>query len=272
MASKRKAADAVAKDTKKVKAGGDIRNFFSSQGSSPPKRMTRQDSASKAAKQVLKTEKEDEEIAARMDATIEPPTTMLTKAIAGAKDMDVVKSTSKKEAAMEASEKIPKEVITEYTTPKEKTTEAVEKPLSKEEEDSEPSFDKKAWADANLTEEQKELLGLEIQTLEASWFEVLKDELKSKSFLDLKRFLMQEHKSGKTIFPPAEDVYSWSRHTPLKTVKAVILGQDPYHNHNQAHGLCKSCVLIRFISRARGAFIYHINNCSQEKRMSNPRN
>ena len=52
-------------------------------------------------------------------------------------------------------------------------------------------------------------MGLEIETLDASWFEVLKDELKSKSFLDLKKFLMAEHRAGKTIFPPAEDVYSW---------------------------------------------------------------
>lgn len=69
----------------------------------------------------------------------------------------------------------------------------------------------------------------------------------------LKRFLARE-RQGKSVFPPGAaqacerawayiadaDVYSWSRHTPLHTVKVVIMGQDPYHNHNQAHGLCFS--------------------------------
>lgn len=98
-------------------------------------------------------------------------------------------------------------VVEEHPT--EKKAESPEVPVSKEEEDAKPKFDKEKWAKENLTEEQRELLGLEVQTLDPSWFEVLKDELKSKSFLDLKRFLMAEHKAGKTIFPPAEDVYSW---------------------------------------------------------------
>ena len=98
-------------------------------------------------------------------------------------------------------------VVEEHPT--EKKAESPEEPASKDEEDAKPKFDKEKWAKENLTEEQRELLGLEVQTLESSWFEVLKDELKSKSFLDLKKFLMAEHKAGKTIFPPAEDVYSW---------------------------------------------------------------
>ena len=73
-----------------------------------------------------------------------------------------------------------------------------------------------------------------------SWLAVLKDEITSKDFLDLKLFLKKEAETGKTIYPPCQDVYSWSRHTPLQSVKAVILGQDPYHNVNQAHGLCFS--------------------------------
>ncbi|KAF2716881.1 uracil-DNA glycosylase [Polychaeton citri CBS 116435] len=100
-------------------------------------------------------------------------------------------------------------------------------------------FDKDAWA-AKLTDEQKELLKLEIDTLHESWLGVLKDEIVTKEFLDLKRFLKSEIDSGKKVFPPLEDVYSWSRHTPLPNVKAVILGQDPYHNFGQAHGLCFS--------------------------------
>ncbi|GKT43159.1 uracil-regulated protein 1 [Colletotrichum spaethianum] len=100
-------------------------------------------------------------------------------------------------------------------------------------------FDKDKWV-AGLTAEQKELLQLEIATLHESWLALLKDEVTSKEFLDLKRFLNRESDAGKKWFPPKEDVYSWSRHCPFNTVKVVILGQDPYHNHNQAHGLAFS--------------------------------
>ncbi|MCJ1406057.1 uracil DNA glycosylase [Ptychographa xylographoides] len=102
-----------------------------------------------------------------------------------------------------------------------------------------PKFDKEAWV-AKLTEEQKELLKLEIDTLHESWLAHLKDDVLTDKFLNLKRFLKREKEDGKQVFPPMEDVYSWSRHTPLPTVKALIIGQDPYHNVNQAHGLCFS--------------------------------
>ncbi len=69
-------------------------------------------------------------------------------------------------------------------------------------------FDKEAWVE-KLTDEQKELLKLEIGTLDESWLAVLKDEIKSPEFLNLKRFLKTEAEAGKKIFPPSEDVYSW---------------------------------------------------------------
>ncbi|GAD98646.1 uracil DNA N-glycosylase Ung1, putative [Paecilomyces variotii No. 5] len=100
-------------------------------------------------------------------------------------------------------------------------------------------FNKDKWV-ASLTPEQKELLQLEIDTLDVSWLAHLKDELVTPEFLNLKRFLKKEKDAGVTVFPPEKDIYSWSRHTPLHTVKAVIVGQDPYHNYNQAHGLCFS--------------------------------
>ncbi|KAG6316446.1 hypothetical protein E4U44_000663 [Claviceps purpurea] len=100
-------------------------------------------------------------------------------------------------------------------------------------------FDKKKW-EGGLTAEQKKLLQLEIDTLDESWLAHLKDEITSKEFLDLKRFLDKETSAGKKWFPPKEDVYSWSRHTPFHNVKVVIVGQDPYHNDNQAHGLAFS--------------------------------
>ncbi|OJJ43314.1 hypothetical protein ASPZODRAFT_136540 [Penicilliopsis zonata CBS 506.65] len=100
-------------------------------------------------------------------------------------------------------------------------------------------FNKEKWV-ASLTPEQKELLHLEIETLHESWLAHLKDEVITPEFLDLKRFLKKEKGAGIKVFPPEDDIYSWSRYTPLNTVKAVILGQDPYHNHNQAHGLAFS--------------------------------
>lgn len=102
-----------------------------------------------------------------------------------------------------------------------------------------PKFDKRKWAE-KLTDEQKGLLKLEIDTLDESWFALLKEDLVSKEFLDLKRFLSREAAANKTVFPPSQDIYSWSRYTPFHSVKVVILGQDPYHNVNQAHGLAFS--------------------------------
>lgn len=90
-----------------------------------------------------------------------------------------------------------------------KTTETlVETVVEEEVKSSRPKFDKRKWAE-KLTAEQKELLGLEIETMDESWFAVLKDELLTKEFLALKKFLVQEHMAKKQIFPPAEDVYSW---------------------------------------------------------------
>ncbi|KAL4889722.1 uracil-DNA glycosylase-like protein [Aspergillus ambiguus] len=101
------------------------------------------------------------------------------------------------------------------------------------------NFNKEKWV-ASLTAEQKELLQLEIDTMDPSWLAQLKEELVKPEFLNLKRFLQKEKQAGEKVFPPENDIYSWTRHTPLHTVKVVIVGQDPYHNHNQAHGLAFS--------------------------------
>ncbi|KAI5305686.1 hypothetical protein KEM56_003651 [Ascosphaera pollenicola] len=100
-------------------------------------------------------------------------------------------------------------------------------------------FNKDEWI-ASLTPEQTDLLKLEIETLDPEWMAALKDQLVTKEFLDLKKFLKQEINSGAKVFPPAEDVYSWSRYTPLHQVKVLVVGQDPYHGLGQAHGLCFS--------------------------------
>lgn len=69
-------------------------------------------------------------------------------------------------------------------------------------------FDKAKWV-ATLNEEQKKLLALEIDTLDESWLAHLKDDITSRDFLELKKFLDRETAAGKKWFPPKEDIYSW---------------------------------------------------------------
>ncbi|KAJ2807639.1 uracil DNA glycosylase [Coemansia guatemalensis] len=81
---------------------------------------------------------------------------------------------------------------------------------------------------------------LELATIDGSWLVRLAPELNKPYFHELKRFLKQQEEAGKQVYPAARDVYSWSRFAPLPQVKVVILGQDPYHGPNQAHGLAFS--------------------------------
>lgn len=75
--------------------------------------------------------------------------------------------------------------------------------------------------------------------LEDSWKNMLLDEFSKPYFFDLKAFL-QEEKKQFTVYPPGSQMFSAFNHTPFQKVKAVILGQDPYHGPGQAHGLCFS--------------------------------
>lgn len=77
------------------------------------------------------------------------------------------------------------------------------------------------------------------ENIGTSWFSALKTEFSKPYFEKLSHFLDGERKKS-TIFPPAEQVYSWTHHCELREVKVVILGQDPYHGPRQAHGLCFS--------------------------------
>ncbi|ELR21299.1 uracilDNA glycosylase [Acanthamoeba castellanii str. Neff] len=72
---------------------------------------------------------------------------------------------------------------------------------------------------------------------EESWREVLQDEFKKPYWEDLVKFLMSEEKA---VFPPDEHIFAALNACPFDSVKAVILGQDPYHGHRQAHGMCFS--------------------------------
>ncbi|MEI7480454.1 MAG: uracil-DNA glycosylase, partial [bacterium] len=75
--------------------------------------------------------------------------------------------------------------------------------------------------------------------LEPEWYEVLKDYFDSESFKKLFSFVKEEYKS-KTVFPNSKDIFRAFWLTPFSEVKVVILGQDPYHDIGQAHGLCFS--------------------------------
>lgn len=91
----------------------------------------------------------------------------------------------------------------------------------------------------SLSPHNCEILDLELTTLEDSWFLHLEKEFTKTYFLQLKEFVIKEQKNS-TVFPPPKDIYSWSHHSPFDKVKIVIIGQDPYHNFNQAHGLAFS--------------------------------
>jgi uracil-DNA glycosylase len=75
--------------------------------------------------------------------------------------------------------------------------------------------------------------------IEQSWKDQLKDEFEKDYFVKLTDFVRQEYRT-KQIFPPAKLIFNAFEHTPFDKVKVVILGQDPYHNDGQAHGLCFS--------------------------------
>ena len=72
-----------------------------------------------------------------------------------------------------------------------------------------------------------------------SWWEKLKPEFEKDYYKNLENFLMKEY-AQKTIYPTPENVFNSINQVPLEKVKVVIIGQDPYHEPKQAHGLCFS--------------------------------
>ncbi|WP_134090665.1 uracil-DNA glycosylase [Olivibacter sp. XZL3] len=73
-------------------------------------------------------------------------------------------------------------------------------------------------------------------TLEKSWRAILEPEFSKPYMSDLRNFLKAEQAQYQ-VFPPNKLIFNAFNHTPFHEVKAVILGQDPYHNVGQAHGL-----------------------------------
>ncbi|XP_053407280.1 uracil-DNA glycosylase-like isoform X2 [Mercenaria mercenaria] len=72
-----------------------------------------------------------------------------------------------------------------------------------------------------------------------SWKEALQDEFSKPYFEKLNKFVMSERSKG-TVYPQPENVFSWTKACTVNDVKVVILGQDPYHGPNQAHGMAFS--------------------------------
>ena len=68
------------------------------------------------------------------------------------------------------------------------------------------------------------------------WLPAIQGEFKKPYYRELFQFVKEEY-SRAVIYPPADDIFNAMHFTPLSEVKVLILGQDPYHNENQAHGL-----------------------------------
>ena len=75
--------------------------------------------------------------------------------------------------------------------------------------------------------------------IENDWLDELGEEFNKAYYKELYEFVKEEYNTTQ-VFPPADDIFNAFHLTPLSKVKVVILGQDPYHNVGQAHGLCFS--------------------------------
>jgi len=75
--------------------------------------------------------------------------------------------------------------------------------------------------------------------LDRSWSRLLKDEYSKPYFVKMEKFIQGEYGTG-TVFPPYDLIFNAFNQCPFEKLKVVILGQDPYHDDGQAHGLCFS--------------------------------
>ncbi len=71
------------------------------------------------------------------------------------------------------------------------------------------------------------------------WLKAVDSEFHEKYYIDLYKFVKEEY-SNYVVYPKSEDIFNAFHFTPLEELKVVIIGQDPYHNEGQAHGLCFS--------------------------------
>lgn len=78
-----------------------------------------------------------------------------------------------------------------------------------------------------------------MSAIDNDWLTAIGDEFRQPYYLKLYNFIKSEY-SSHAIYPRADDIFNAFHLTPLSKIKAVIIGQDPYHNEGQAHGLCFS--------------------------------
>lgn len=76
--------------------------------------------------------------------------------------------------------------------------------------------------------------------LDESWRARLEEEFAADYMKNLRAFLRDQIRTGKTVYPHGQEIFNAFNHTPFENVRVVILGQDPYHGPGQAHGLCFS--------------------------------
>ena len=91
-----------------------------------------------------------------------------------------------------------------------------------------------------------------------TWDSVLSEEFEKDYFLRIKSFIDEEYQT-KTVYPPYEEIFNAFKLTPIDNVKVVILGQDPYHEFGQAHGLAFSTPDGRPIPRSLKNIFKEIN-------------
>lgn len=75
--------------------------------------------------------------------------------------------------------------------------------------------------------------------IENDWLPALSEEFKKPYYRELYQFVKEEYTKTR-VYPPADEIFNAFHFTPLSEVKVLILGQDPYHEYHQAHGLCFS--------------------------------
>ena len=79
-----------------------------------------------------------------------------------------------------------------------------------------------------------------ITEVKQPWQDLLGPEKNLPYFRDIMVFLNKQYQQNKTIYPPKQDIFNALKFTAYEDVKVVMIGQDPYHGPNQAHGLCFS--------------------------------
>ena len=98
------------------------------------------------------------------------------------------------------------------------------------------------------------------------WKKYLSDEMEKKYFQDLQTFLVHQKNLQKIIYPDEKNIFNAFHCTPFENVKVVILGQDPYHGENQAHGLSFSVPAgVKIPPSLRNIFTELANEYSEKK-------